>query len=131
MSGLGRICKNCTSLRAWSMIGARGDVGLRLKISRRGYNCVSRCSVWAYTSNYVYRMFCTVVFLGVVYGRRYATMYIGCFVLSYLFCSTMHYFRNSYYIGSFIHTHTHLMLYLFLSWVFWSRGSLWKQPLYP
>ncbi|MFS8020112.1 hypothetical protein Hanom_Chr15g01411701 [Helianthus anomalus] len=68
---------------------------------------------------------------GVVYGRRYATMCIGCFVLSYLFCSTMHYFRNSYYIGSFIHTHTHLMLYLFLSWVFWSRGSLWKQPLYP
>ncbi|MFS8014618.1 hypothetical protein Hanom_Chr15g01346641 [Helianthus anomalus] len=58
-------------------------------------------------------------------------MCIGCFVLSYLFCSTMHYFRNSYYIGSFIHTHTHLMLYLFLSWVFWSRGSLWKQPLYP
>ncbi|MFS8034440.1 hypothetical protein Hanom_Chr17g01581171 [Helianthus anomalus] len=87
--------------------------------------------VWAYTSNYVYRMFCTAVFLGVVYGRRYVTMCIGCFVLSYLFCSTMHYFRNSYYIGSFIHTHTHLMLYLFLSWVFWSRGSLWKQPLYP
>ncbi|MFS7924195.1 hypothetical protein Hanom_Chr03g00269781 [Helianthus anomalus] len=107
MSGLGRICKNCTSLRAWSMIGARGDVGLRLKISRRGYNCVSRCSVWAYTNNYVYRMFCTVVFLGVVYGRRDATMCIGCFVLSYLFCSTMHYSRNSYYIGSFIHTHTH------------------------
>ncbi|MFS7903650.1 hypothetical protein Hanom_Chr01g00026511 [Helianthus anomalus] len=103
MSGLGRICKNCTSLRAWSMLGARGDVGLRLKISRRGYNCVS----------------------------RYATMCIGCFVLSYLFCSTMHYFRNSYYIGSFIHTHTHLMLYLFLSCVFWCRGSLWKQPLYP
>ncbi|MFS7923391.1 hypothetical protein Hanom_Chr03g00260161 [Helianthus anomalus] len=131
MSGLGRICKNCTSLRAWSMIGARGDVGLRLKISRRGYNCVFRCSVWAYTSNYVYRMFCIVVFLGVVYGRRYVTMCIGCFVLSYLFYSTMHYSRNSYYIGSFIHTHTHLMLYLFLYWVFWSRGSLWKQPLYP
>ncbi|MFS8000383.1 hypothetical protein Hanom_Chr12g01177681 [Helianthus anomalus] len=107
MSGLGRICKKCTSLRAWSMIGARGDVGLRLKISRRRYNCVFRCSVWAYTSNYVYRMFCTVVFLGIVYGRRYVSMCIGCFVLSYLFCSTMHNFRNSYYIGSFIHTHTH------------------------
>ncbi|MFS7996540.1 hypothetical protein Hanom_Chr12g01131131 [Helianthus anomalus] len=66
MSGLGRICKNCTSLRTWSMIGARGDVGLRLKISRRGYNCVFRCSVWAYISNYVYRMFGTVVFLGPV-----------------------------------------------------------------
>ncbi|MFS8024773.1 hypothetical protein Hanom_Chr16g01467371 [Helianthus anomalus] len=40
MSGLGRICKKCTSLRTWSMIGARGDIGLRLRISRRGYNCV-------------------------------------------------------------------------------------------
>ncbi|MFS8022541.1 hypothetical protein Hanom_Chr16g01440761 [Helianthus anomalus] len=112
MIGLGKICKNCTSLRAWSMIGARGDVGLRLKISRRRYNCVFRCSVWAYTSNYVYRM-----------------LHSCCFVLSYFFCSTMHNFRNSYYIGSFIHTH--LMRYLFLSWVFWSRGSLWKQPFYP
>ncbi|MFS7923852.1 hypothetical protein Hanom_Chr03g00265751 [Helianthus anomalus] len=105
MSRLSRICKNCTSLRTWSMIGARGDVGLRLKISRRGYICVFRCSVWAYISNYVYRMFCTVVFLGVVYGRRYVTICIGCFVLSYLFCSTMHYFTtHTTLVASYTHT---------------------------
>ncbi|MFS8002319.1 hypothetical protein Hanom_Chr13g01200701 [Helianthus anomalus] len=58
MSGLGRICKDCTSLRTWCMIGVRGDVGLRLRISRGGYNCV----------------------LGVVYGRRYAYMLGGTYM---------------------------------------------------
>ncbi|MFS7919577.1 hypothetical protein Hanom_Chr03g00214281 [Helianthus anomalus] len=58
MSGFSRIFKDCTSLRTWSMIGTRGDVGLRLKITRRG----------------------TIVFLGVVYGHTYVTMCIGCFV---------------------------------------------------
>ncbi|MFS7918223.1 hypothetical protein Hanom_Chr03g00198291 [Helianthus anomalus] len=77
-------------------------------------------------------MFCTIVFLGVVYGRRYVTMCIGCFVLSHLFCFTMHSFTtHATLVTSYTHTHTHLMFYLFLSWVFWSRGSLWKQPLYP
>ncbi|MFS8003497.1 hypothetical protein Hanom_Chr13g01214671 [Helianthus anomalus] len=97
MSGLGRICKNCTSLRTWSMIGARGDVGLRLKISRRGYNCVFRCSVWAYISNYVYRMFGTRLF---------------CVVIFILFYHPL--FRNSYYIGNFIHTHTHTSCSIYL-----------------
>ncbi|MFS7965018.1 hypothetical protein Hanom_Chr08g00757181 [Helianthus anomalus] len=77
-------------------------------------------------------MFCTVVFLGIVYGRRYVSMCIGCFVLSYLSVLPCTIFAtHTTLVASYTHTHTHLMRYLFLSWVFWSRGSLWKQPLYP
>ncbi|MFS7948783.1 hypothetical protein Hanom_Chr06g00563901 [Helianthus anomalus] len=50
-------------------------------------------------------MFCTIVFLGVVYGRRYVTICIGCFGLSYLFCSTMHYFAtHTTLVASYTHT---------------------------
>ncbi|MFS7986357.1 hypothetical protein Hanom_Chr11g01009381 [Helianthus anomalus] len=50
-------------------------------------------------------------------------MCIGCFVLSHLFCFTMHSFTSHATLVT-SYTHTHLMFYLFLSWVFWSRGSL-------
>ncbi|MFS8022346.1 hypothetical protein Hanom_Chr16g01438391 [Helianthus anomalus] len=77
-------------------------------------NYVYRCRVWAYISNYVYRMFCTFVFLGVMYGRRYVTMCIGCFVLLYLFCSTMHYFAtHTTLVASYTHTHTSCSIYFF------------------
>ncbi|MFS7922703.1 hypothetical protein Hanom_Chr03g00252131 [Helianthus anomalus] len=91
MSGLGRICKDCISLRTWSMIGVRGDVGLRLRISRGGFNCV----------------------LGVVYSRRYVTTCIGC--LCCYICLVYHIlFHHSCYIGSFIHTHISCSIYFFL-----------------
>ncbi|KAJ0805290.1 hypothetical protein HanPI659440_Chr02g0048191 [Helianthus annuus] len=93
MSGLGRICKDCTSLRTWSMIGVCGDVGLRLRISSGGYNCV----------------------LGVVYRRRYVSMCIDC-LCCYIRLVYHVLFHHSCYIGSFIYTHTHIScsIYFFL-----------------
>ncbi|MFS8001501.1 hypothetical protein Hanom_Chr13g01191111 [Helianthus anomalus] len=59
-----------------------------------------------------------IVFIGVVYGRRYVIMCIGCFVLSYLFRSTMHYFAtHTTLVASHTHTHTHTPHALFISFL--------------
>ncbi|MFS7967162.1 hypothetical protein Hanom_Chr09g00782531 [Helianthus anomalus] len=59
-------------------------------------------------------MFCTIVFLGVVYGRRYVTMCIGCFVLSHLFCFTMHSFTTH---ATLVTSYTHTPHVLFISFL--------------
>ncbi|MFS8019623.1 hypothetical protein Hanom_Chr15g01405901 [Helianthus anomalus] len=74
ISGLGRICKKCTSLRTWSIIGARGDIGLRLRISRRGYNCVV-CVIFVL---FTMQSFTTHVILVALYTHTY-TLYSICF----------------------------------------------------
>ncbi|MFS7927360.1 hypothetical protein Hanom_Chr04g00308181 [Helianthus anomalus] len=59
-------------------------------------------------------MFCTIVFLDVVYGRRYVTMCIGCFVLSHLFCFTMHSFTTH---ATLVTSYTHTSHVLFISFL--------------
>ncbi|MFS7890862.1 hypothetical protein Hanom_Chr10g00890171 [Helianthus anomalus] len=69
--------------------------------------------------------------LGVTYMRFSSCIYVyRLFVMLYLSCFTMYSFTtHAILVASY--AHTHLMCYLYICWMFWSRVSHWKHPLYP